>query len=412
MITMRRQLLGLGLVAASSLFAFHAANALTGPTSIQIDGGPLGPLQLSGGVDGYGYQLAPVPGGDLTNGAEVGSALIELQKTGSELGFTIEVGSNGGTTALGTNPGPTSINTFSTGALYAGYVTFSPPMVSGLTLSAGQIGSLEGWESGVDWNNANQLTTEIFYVQNSQSRGVEAAYSAGPFAATVAFGDGYDNGVFNYLQFLLTDTINSTNSASLYGGVNLGTTGPYTTSYGGDSPIYANSSLYGAFYSYTLGNLNLVPEIQFQYTKAIAKIGLSKPATNGGAAVFADYSFGTSPYSVGAWVEYWDSHTAASTYSQYTYDDEDYTYYSENSPNNFNAFIGPNSEGIGLSVSPTWQYKDLFARADVGALYLLHNSDANTFNANPNTPGAKYGYGSSFDGRFFFTGTLEAGLLF
>ena len=55
MITIRRQLLGLGFVAASSLLALHAAHALNGPTAIHIDGGPLGSLNLSGGVDGYGF---------------------------------------------------------------------------------------------------------------------------------------------------------------------------------------------------------------------------------------------------------------------------------------------------------------------------------------------------------------------
>jgi hypothetical protein len=387
MITMRRQLLGLGFVAASSLLALHAANAMSGPTAITIDGGPLGSLSLSGGVDGYGYVNAFSSTssliGNSSNGAYVGSALTELQKTSGELQFTIEIGSNGGAGSLGTPHGQTSISTFSTGPLYAGYLTLAPDAVPGLTISAGQLVSLEGWESGVDWNNANQLTTEIFYVQNSQARGVEASYTTGPFTGSVQFGDGYDNGVWNYIQFLGTYTINSTNAASIYGGANLGTTGPFATSYGGDSAYYANSDLIGGFYNYTMGSLNLVPEVQFQYTKAIAKIGLTKPSTNFGAAVFADYSIGTSPYSIGSWVEFWTSHTS--------------------NQDGVNWFIGPNSQGVGASISPTWQYKDLFARADVGGLYLTNNK----------FDGSKYGYGGSFGtGKGVFQGTLEAGLLF
>jgi hypothetical protein len=405
MITMRRQLLGLGFVAASSLLALHTAQAMSGPTAITIDGGPFGSLNISGGVDGYGYYLTGTGSNDAygtnvlgdhnngngfnSNNFEIGSALIELQKTTGELQYTIEVGSNGGTAALGTAPGKTSITTFSTGALYAGYVTIAPTGLP-VTFSAGQIASLEGWESGVDWNNANQLTTEIFYVQNSQSRGVSANYTSGPISATVTFGDGYDNGVWNYLQFLATLTLNPTNAVSVYGGVNLGTTGPYTTSYGGDNAIYANSNTYGAFYSYTMGNLNVVPEVQYQYTKAIYKIGLTKPASNLGAAVFADYSFGTSPYSIGTWVEGWTSHQSAGD--------------TDTPANNyFSWFIGPNSSGVGVSMTPTWQYKDLFARFDAGALYLLHNKDGNGF---------KYGYGPNGTGKYMFTGELEAGLLF
>ena len=133
MITMRRQLLGLGFVAASSLLALHAAQAMSGPTAIQIDGGPLGALQLSGGVDGYGYYLTEtnsngyLPYSNKSNGAYVGSGLVELQKTDGVLQFNIELGSNGGTTTLGLAPAQTSISNLSTGPLFAGIVTVRRP---------------------------------------------------------------------------------------------------------------------------------------------------------------------------------------------------------------------------------------------------------------------------------------------
>jgi hypothetical protein len=395
MITMRRQLLGLGIVAASSLLALHAANAMSGPSPIQIDGGPLGPLQLSGGVDGYGYYLTGTSEtsdefgdeftnelvGNKSNGMEVGSALIELQKTSGILQFTVEIGSNGGTASLGTHPGKTSITTFTTGALYAGYITIAPPDLP-VTVSIGQIGSLEGWESGVDWNNANQLTTDIFYVQNSQSRGVSATYTGGPLSVTATFGDGFDTGVFNFLQVLASYTINSTNSASIYGAANLGRTGVNTYAYGGGTtggaPYYVNSDMIGAFYSYTMGNLNVVPEVQYVTAKEDSKVGLYAQSSNFGAAIFGDYSFGTSPYSVGSWVEY------------------------ETSTGPDDWFIGPKSEAVGIAVTPTWQYKDIFARASVGGLYLLNNK----------AYGESYGYGDNSEGKAMFTGELEAGLLF
>jgi hypothetical protein len=395
MITIRRQLLGLGFVAASSLLALHAANAMTGPTAIQIDGGPVGALQVSGGIDGYGYYLGDttesgnLPFTHKSIGADVANALVEVQKTDGQLQFTVEVGGNGGALTLGSgSPGQTSISTFTTGPLYAGYVTVAPTGLP-VTVSAGQIGSLEGWESGIDWNNANQLTTEIFYVQNSQSRGVSANYTQGPINATVTFGDGYDSGVWNFLQFLATYTINPTNAVSIYGAGNLGRTGLATYAYGGGTtggygPEYVNSDMIGGFYSFTMGNLNLVPEVQYQIAKADAKIGISKPTSNLGAAVFADYSLSsTSPYSIGAWAEYFTSHTSAADETAW--------------------FIGPDSQGVGVSVTPTWQYKDIFARADGGYIYLLHNKAADGVTS--------YGYGDNKD-HGEFVATLEAGLLF
>jgi hypothetical protein len=383
---LQRRLCGLGYFAACSFFAIHAANALNGPEPIQIDGGPLGSLELSGLADGYGYYISGTgdtsPSGTKSNGANVGSALVELQKTTGTLQFTLQVGSYGGTNSLGTPMYQTSLNTYTTGPLYAGFLTIAPPSIPGFTISGGQLNSIEGFEGG-DWLNSNLLTTEIYYVQTGQSRGVQVTYAHGPVSLNFIFGDGYDTGVFNYVQFLGAYTINSNNIASIYGAANLGTTGPHAYVYADESPVYANSNLLGMYYSYTNGNLNLVPEVQYQYTKARAILGLTKPTSNFGAALFADYSFGKSPYSIGAWGEYVTSHTSQA--------------------DNFSWFIGPNAEAVGFSVTPTWQYKYLFLRADLGYLYLMHNTDAT---------GVKFGYGGSGTGRNVVSTQLEAGLFF
>ena len=149
-------------------------------------------------------------------------------------------------------------------------------------------------------------------MENSQNRAVEGTYTKGPVAATVTFGDGYDTGVFNFLQALVTYTINSTNNVNVFYGGNLGTTGLNAKTYGGNNGYgsltvgsygaqFDNSQMIGGFYSYTQGNLNLVPEVQYQYAKTNAKIGLFKPSSNFVAALFEDYTFGTSPYSIGGW---------------------------------------------------------------------------------------------------------------
>jgi hypothetical protein len=406
MVNMRRQLLGLGVVAASSLLAISAAHALNGPTAIQIDGGPLGPLEVSGGLDGYGFvqsgtstNTGNVLDTNRTDGVNVGSALIELQKSSGVVQFTVEVGSVGGTPTLGEKPTQTTINEFATGPLYAGYVTLAPKN-SPVTISAGQMVSLEGYEGATDWSNPVQLTTAIFEVQNSNSRGVSLNYTKGAINATVMYGDGYETGVFNFLQALVSYTFNANNVLNVYYGGNLGQTGLNAKTYGsalcnyGDAscggtvgsfgPEFDNSQLVGAYYSYTMGNLNLVPEVQYQVAKENAKLGIFKPTSNFGAAVFSTYTFGKSPYSLGSWVEYFDSHGSALDSGSDSW------------------FLGPNAEAIGFAVAPTWQYKDLFARANAGYLYLLNNT------AN----GVTFGYGNNGTGRSEFTGTLEAGVLF
>jgi hypothetical protein len=381
MITMRRQFLGLGFIAASSILAIHSAQALSGPTAITIDGGPLGSLSLSGGVDGYGYYLSGTPSYLQSDGMNVANALVELQKTDGQIQFTIEIGSNQSSVTLGAPAfsaqnrlAETSVNTFTTGPLYLGYVTLAPTN-SPLTISAGQFGSLEGYESGIDWNDSVQLTTAIFDVQNSNSRGIEAALTEGTITATVLYGDETDTGAFDGVQALVTDAFNANNSLNVYGTLTFARTGPNTIGYGGGQTGYgnafSNSNMIGAYYSYTTGNLNLVPEAQFQYTHVDHAEQLDKYGSNFGTALFADYTVPNSPYSLGAWAEY----------------------YSSNGP--YDYLITPHAQMVGFAVAPTWQYKDLFARANAGYSYLIHGE-------NPSYDGGK--------GQFL--GTVEAGLLF
>ncbi len=391
MITIRRQLLGLGFVAASSLLALHSAHALSGPTAITIDGGPIGSLSLSGGADGYAYGLTDTNSGQQTVGANIGNALIQLQKTSGVLQFNIEVGSTSGLTlgALGFDGrghvSGTSISSYATGPLSVGSITIAPPN-SPVTLTAGHLGSLEGYEATADWYNPTELNTAIWYTQNSNATGVQANITEGPVTAEVQFGDGFDTGVWNFAQALVTYTIDANNVANVYGAANLGRTGLNAHTYGGDTVAefgtnYINSDMIGGFYSFTAGNLNVIPEVQYVFAKVDHQAAIDKSTSNLAAAVFGTYAFANTPYSVGGWVEYEKSQG-----SQYSW------------------FIGPNSEAVGASVAPTWQYKDLFARANAGAIYLLNNSASG--------PGTSYGYGNNGSGKFQFIGTLEAGLLF
>lgn len=394
----RRGFVKLGLLTATALFSVHSAKALIPASGIEIDGGPLGSLTLSGGVDGYGYYMGSANKGTKDHGVNVGSALIQLQKTSGVLQFTIEVGPNGGAIPLGTEPKQTTINQYSSGPLFVGYATIAPEN-SPLTLSAGQMPSIEGYEAGIDWYNPSQFTTDIFFVQPSVSRVVQANFRKGAVSAVVSFGDGYDTGVFNYLQGLLTYTFDPSNILNVYYGGNVGRTGLNAKTYGippcnygelsdgcnmtvGGSPNVANSQMVGAYYSFTSGNLNLVPEVQYVWAKPNAQLANEnwngKFTANFGAALFANYSFGTSPYSLGGWVEY------------------------EKSVGTGYWYVGPQSEAVGFALSPTWQYKGLFARANAGYLYLLHNS----------VSGFNYGFGKSGTGKSQFLGTLEAGLLF
>ncbi len=388
MTTLRKSLLGLGIVAASSLGALHAAQALTPPTAIEIDGGPFGQLELSGGADGYGYVTSGLADHEQDNGINLGSMLIELQKSTGVLQFNIQIGSVDGAYSPGSvtgRPAEDGINYNSTGPLYVGSVTIAPPGQP-FTLTAGRLGSVEGYEYGTDWNNPSQFVSAAYWVENGQYNGVSGNYTKGPLSATVTFGDGWDTHVFNFMQSLVSYTFNSSNILSLYYGGNLGRTGlnARTYSWADNTTVeeygayFINSQTMGAYYMYTAGNLSLTPEVQYVYSHTDHVLGIDKTTANFAAVLFGSYTFDKTLYSVGGWVEY------------------------ENSKGAGYWFVGPQSEGIGFAVSPAWQYKYLFARVNAGGFYLTNNK----------YDGASYGYGNNGEGKFQFTGTLQAGVLF
>jgi hypothetical protein len=389
-----RLLLGAGLVAGSSLLASHAAHALNGPQAIDIDGGPLGQLELSGGVDGFFYGQTGTDNsgstannilGDTSNGANLGGLAVHLRKTTGIIQFNVLAGLFGGAPALGTAPGKVTVDTYPISPFKVAYATIAPPG-SPVTFSAGQVPSLEGYEDGLDFNNSNIFASSLWYVENSASRGVSASFNQGPFSATVTFGDGWDTGVFNFLQGIVSYNFNENNNLNVYYGGNLSRTGLHAQTYGGNTVAsygsnYINSQTFGAYYSYTSGNLNLVPEVQYVYAKADPEVGIKKYTANFGAVVLADYAIGTSPYSIGGLAEYFNSVGTTSGSQDYW-------------------FIAPGAKGVGFELTPTWQYKHLFARVSGGYLYLTNNG----------SPAA--GYGDNGTGKDVFQAALEAGLLF
>ncbi len=394
-----RAMLGAGTALSGvAIAAIPAAQAITPPTPITFEAGPLGNLTLSGGMDGMAYALTGTgTGGQFGDhpsaGFEFLNGLIELQKTSGLVQFTLQAGARNTSTTLGTRPGPPSVQTFVTGPLIAGYVTLAP--TSDLTISAGHIPSLEGYESAVDWTNANLFTTSIYYVENSNSTGITATYTKGPVSGTLTFGDGFDTQQWNFLQGLVSVNFNSSNSLTVFGATNLGTTGAGAHTYGSASTSYSNSfvgsgpgsaapfinsTMIGAYYSVTLGNLTLTPEVQYVYAKPNSSVGLDKFSSNFGAALFASYQFGKSPYSLGAWVEY----------------------FSSNGPDNW--FINPGAQGVGMSIAPTWQKGRIFVRGDVGVIHLTNMGDSGS-----SLYSGGYGSGSSRNQATFI---LETGVLF
>ena len=375
------------------------AHAVEPPDPFSFDAGPLGTLELSGGADGYAYALTGA--GNDTNKGLLGTStsvglqflngLVKLQKPDGLIQFTVEAGAVNSLT-LGTKPNPPAVQKWSTGPVRSAYVTVAP--TPNFSVSAGQIGSLEGFEFGVDWKNFNMMTTSLWEVENAQSVGVSATYTYGSFAGTIVFSDGFDTNVWNYLQLSASYSADDNNNLTLFGATNLGATGLGAKFYGNatrpwsESTVavagaanFVNSSVIGGYYSFTTGNLTLVPEVQYVWSTKNQAVGLTDYSSHFGAALFANCQFGDSPFSLGGWFQYFTS----------------------NGPETW--FLNPGAQGVGMVVGPTWSpawaKKHLFVRGEAGLLHLI----------TVGVPGSA-GYGSSGSGRNQATFLAEAGVLF
>jgi hypothetical protein len=335
----------------------HAA--LAPPAPIALDGGPLGPIEIDIGADGFGYAMSNTPDGIKTAGAQLQNALIGVSTTTGILRATIRVGAYSGL-VLGYPPGsatPGGQNYLPFSGLYAGFLSLV--LNSHLTVSAGQLGTPEGFESAQDWNNYSIYHSEIAFVEPAQARGVNASWSYGPLNGVVQLDDGYYTKRTNYLQWLVTYVADPTLSITLNGASHIGTTGPDVTGIG--NLLYNNSSLYGGWVTYTAGNFTVTPEIQYEYTNPVTRYApqatLAGAAANLTSGVFADYGFGKTPYSLGGFVEY-----ASETPAHRDGNAGDYFGY------------GPGTTLWGGAITPTWQYKNLFARTDLAFVHINKGS--------------------------------------
>ena len=375
------------------------AYAVDLPAPFTFEAGPLGTLQISGAADGFAYALSGA-GNDSSKGllgtsTSVGvqflNGLIKLQKPAELVQFTIEAGAVNAF-VLGGKPNAPAVRKWSTGPVRSAYITIAP--TSEFSMSAGRIGSLEGYESALDWKNFDMLLTSLWDVENGQSVGVSATYAHGPFTAKIAFSDGFDTNVWNYLQDSGSYDINQDNNITLFGATNVGSTGLGARFYGNATTPYSsrtvgsagvahlvNSSVIGGYYTFKAGNLTLVPEVQYVWSTKDPNVGLTDYSSHFGAVLFANYKFGESPFSLGGWLEYFTSNGHEAWY------------------------LNPGSQGYGFVIGPTWSpefaKKHLFVRADLGVLHLTQAGN----------PGSA-GYGGSGSGRNQATFLIEAGVLF
>jgi Putative beta-barrel porin-2, OmpL-like. bbp2 len=249
------------------------------------------------------------------------------------------------------------------------------------SVQGGKLPTLLGAENTFTYQNMNIERGLLWNQEPAISRGAQLNYTAGPVALALSWNDGFYSNRYTWLSGSATYTLNSSNNFVLAAGGNYAHTTKATLA----TPLFQNNStLLTLVYNYNSAPWTITPYFQYTNVPAASSIGAATSASTYGGAILANYSFGEDTFLPGFSLpirfEY-----IASTGSL-----------AGGSPN---LLYGPGSNAWSITVTPTYQYKIYFARAE-----FSHIGTGST------TPG--FALGSNFTNTTQTRVMFEAGILF
>ena len=349
------------------------------PNPMSFDAGPLGPVYVTGAVSALGlWQNNPLPG-DQRSLASLSNGQFFFQKTDGFFQYFVQAGAYT-LPALGT----AYVNTpKATGDFYGplpqAFVKLAP--TDELSISAGKLPTLIGAEYTFSFENMNIERGLLWNQENAVNRGVQLNYTAGPLAFAFSWNDGFYSNRYTWLWSSAAYTLNKENTFSVVAGGNYAHTTKATLA----TPLFQNNeTIVNFIYTYNSAPWTITPYFQYTNVPAASSIGAFTSAATYGGAILANYSFGEdtplSGFSLPIRFEY-----IASTGSA-----------ANGAPN---LLYGPGSNAWSITVTPTYQYKIYFARAE-----FSHVGTSST------TPGLVFGRGGTNTTQT--RAVFEAGILF
>lgn len=305
-------------------------------------GSASGKVYVTGAVSGLAfYQDNPIDAfpGDDASMLDLSNAQVFIQKTDGWFQFFVQVGDYS-LPALGASYIKSSLATpFTFGVVPQAFIKIVP--TDNISILAGKLPTLIGAEYTFTFENMNIDRGLLWNQENAVNQGVQVNYSIGSLSLALTWNDGMYSNRLNWLWGLAAYTFDSSNTLSFVGGGNLGHTG-----YGkaGTSVALNNEDIFNLIYTYTDGPWTISPYLQYTTVPTNAAVGITASASTFGAAVLASYAFDDN-WKLAGRVEYInDSGKAAGA------------------PN---LLYGKGSDAWSITLTPTYQWKTLFARADV-----------------------------------------------
>lgn len=323
--------------------------AMTGPLAanpnpISFDAGPLGPVYFTGAVSGLGlWQNNPFPE-DQRSLASLSNGQFFFQKTDGLFQYFVQVGAYT-LPALGTP----YINTpKATGDFYSAlpqaFIKLAP--TDTFSIQAGKLPTLIGAEYTFSFENMNIERGLLWNQENAVNRGVQLNYTADPLTFAFSWNDGFYSNRFTWLWGSVAYALDKENTLSVVAGGNYAHTTKATLA----TPLFQNNEeILNVIYTYNSAPWTITPYFQFTRVPAASSIGAFTSASTYGGAILANYSFAEdsplSGFSLPIRFEYITSTGSLASGAP-------------------NLLYGPGSSAWSVTLTPTYQYKIFFARAE------------------------------------------------
>jgi len=248
------------------------------------------------------------------------------------------------------------------GVLPQGFLKIAP--ASNFSIEAGALPTLVGAEDTFSFENMNIERGLLWNQENAVNRGVQVNYSAGPVAFAVSLNDGFYSRRYSWLSGSATWTINKTNTLEFVASGNMKHTNISTVA----TPLFQNNQqLYNIIYTHTQGPWTVEPYFQYTYVPRIPTIGALQSASTNAGALLVSYAFDAKSKLAGF------SLPVRAEYIASTGDG------ASGAPN---LLYGAGSKAWSITVSPTYQYKIYFIRAELSYVGTSNTTPGSVFGPN------------------------------
>jgi hypothetical protein len=312
-------------------------------------------------ISGLGIVQNHAVSGDRTARVDASNAQFIMQKPDGLIQYYLQVGAYS-IPALGAayiSSGKAVDNLY--GPLPAAYLKIAPS--DSFSIMAGNLPTLIGAEYTFTFENVNIERGLLWNQENAINRGVQLNYAKGPISLALSWNNGFYSPSYTWLTGSLGYTINSANSLSFVGGGNLG----FSKFSNFATPVLQNNSqIYNLIYTFNSAPWILQPYFQWTIVPHNSAIGVFQTTSTLGGAILASYHLSEHLY-LAARAEFIGSTGNAADGAA-------------------NLLYGPGSRAWSLTLTPTYQYKQLFIRPEVSYVQAMNYTSGSVFGSRNGNP--------------------------